>query len=123
MSSSKNVSGKKIRECLQLALNDEIEYTLDETKKIAVAAFKDALKIGQSKKRVAKVDSEGVVIKKLPSKYNLFIKDEMARLIVEFPDKERKDLMKQAAVNWNESKAAVAAAGAGAAGIDDNVEV
>jgi hypothetical protein len=29
----------------------------------------------------------------------------MARLIIEFPDKERKELMKQAAINWNESKA------------------
>jgi hypothetical protein len=30
----------------------------------------------------------------------------MARLISEFPDKERKELMKQAAINWNESKTA-----------------
>lgn len=119
MSSSKSVSGKKIRECLQLAFNDDTEYTLDDTKKNAVAAFKDALKIGQSKKRAVKVDSDGVVIKKLPSKYNLFIKDEMARLITEFPDKERKDLMKQAAVNWNESKAAAGATGA--AGADEAV--
>jgi hypothetical protein len=50
-----------------------------------------------------------VVIKKPPSKYNLYIKDEMARLITEFPDKERKELMKQAAINWNESKASKAA--------------
>jgi hypothetical protein len=113
MSSSKNVSGKKIRECLQLAFNDDTEYTLDDTKKIAVSAFKDSLKAGQSKKRAVKVDSDGVVIKKQPSKYNLFIKDEMARLITEFPDKERKDLMKQAAINWNESKVAIGASAAG----------
>ena len=61
-------------------------------------------------------DSDGVVIKKQPSKYNLFIKDEMARLITEFPDKERKDLMKQAAINWNESKATASAASAASAG-------
>lgn len=45
-----------------------------------------------------------MLLKKLPSKYNLFVKDEIARLIIEFPDKERKDLMKLAAQNWNESK-------------------
>ena len=105
MSSSKNIPGKKIKEFLLLAFNDETEYTLDDTKKASVTAFKDALKSGQSKKRAVKVDSDGVVIKKQPSKYNLYIKDEMARLIIEFPDKERKELMKQAAINWNESKA------------------
>ena len=119
MSSSKSVSGKKIRECLQLAFNDDTEYTLDDTKKIAVSVFKDALKVGQSKKRAVKVDSDGVVIKKQPSKYNLFIKDEMARLITEFPDKERKDLMKQAAINWNESKATASAASAASASGDE----
>jgi hypothetical protein len=56
------------------------------------------------KKRIVKVDSDGVVIKKLPSKYNLFIKDEMARMTIEFPDTERKELMKLAAKNWNDTK-------------------
>jgi hypothetical protein len=102
---SKGVSGKKIKEYLLSAFEDETEYTLADTKQLAVSAFKDSLKSGKGKKRVVKVDSDGVVIKKLPSKYNLYIKDEMARLIGEFPDKERKDLMKQAASNWNESKA------------------
>lgn len=106
MSVAKSVSGKKIKEHLLLAIEDDKEYTLDDTKKGAVAAFKDALKSGQGKKRAVKVD--GVVIKKAPSKYNLYIKDEMARLITENPDKERKELMKQAAINWNESKAAAA---------------
>jgi hypothetical protein len=104
MSSSKNVSGKKISECLQLAFDDETEYTLDETKKIAINAFKDASKIGVTKKRVVKFDTDGVAIKKQPTKYNLYIKDEMARLTIEFPDKERKELMKLAANNWNETK-------------------
>jgi hypothetical protein len=114
MSVAKNVSGKKIKECMS-AIEDDKEYTLDDTKKAAVAAFKDALKLGQGKKRAVKVDGDGVVIKKAPSKYNLYIKDEMARLIKENPEKERKELMKLAAINWNESKAAVAGA-AGAAG-------
>ena len=105
MSVAKSVSGKKIKECFLSAIEDDKEYTLDDTKKAAVAAFKDALKLGQGKKRVAKVDSDGVVIKKAPSKYNLYIKDEMARLITENPEKERKELMKQAAINWNKSKA------------------
>jgi hypothetical protein len=109
MSATKNVSGKKIKEFFASAFEDDTEYTLDETKKQATTAFKDALKSGQGKKRVVKVDSDGVVIKKQPSKYNLYIKDEMTRLITEFPDKERKELMKQAAMNWNESKAANAA--------------
>jgi hypothetical protein len=104
MTSSKNISGKKIKEFLLSAFNDETEYTLDDTKKFTVTAFKDALRSGKNKKRVIKVDGEGVAIKKTPSKYNLFVKDEMMRLITEFPDKEKKDLMKQAAINWNESK-------------------
>jgi hypothetical protein len=91
-------------ECLQLAFDDESEYTLDETKKIAINAFKDALKIGVTKKRVVKFDTDGVAIKKQHTKYNLYIKDEMARLTIEFPDKERKELMKLAASNWNETK-------------------
>jgi len=119
MSVAKNVSGKKIKECFMLAIEDDKEYTLDDTKKATVAAFKDALKLGQGKKRAVKVDGDGVVIKKAPSKYNLYIKDEMARLIKENPEKERKELMKLAAINWNESKAVVAgavdAAGDGAA--------
>ena len=110
MSVAKSVSGKKIKEYLLSAFEDDKEYTLDDTKKGAVAAFKDALKSGQGKKRAVKVDSDGVVIKKAPSKYNLYIKDEMARLITENPDKERKELMKQAAINWNESKASKTAA-------------
>jgi hypothetical protein len=105
MSVAKSVSGKKIKECFLSAIEDDKEYTLDDTKKTAVAAFKDALKSGQGKKRAVKVDSDGVAIKKPPSKYNLYIKDEMARLITENPDKERKELMKQAAINWNKSKA------------------
>jgi hypothetical protein len=109
VSVAKKVSGKKFKEYLILAVDDDHEYTLDDTKKIAVSVFKDALKSGQSKKRAVKLDSDGVVIKKPPSKYNLYIKDEMTRLITEFPDKERKELMKQAAINWNESKASKAA--------------
>jgi hypothetical protein len=104
MSSSKHVSGKKIMECFQLAVDEEKEYDIDDIKKLAVNAFKNASKIGVSKKRIAKVDSDGVVIKKQPSKYNLYIKDEMARLTTEFPETERKELMKLAAKNWNDSK-------------------
>jgi hypothetical protein len=104
MSSSKNISGKKILEYLQLAFDDETEYTLDETKKIAINAFKDASKVGVTKKRVVKFDTDGVAIKKQPTKYNLYVKDEMARLTIEFPDKKFKELMKLAASNWNESK-------------------
>ena len=91
-------------EFLQLAFDDETEYTLDETKKIMISAFKDASKVGVTKKRVVKFDTDGVAIKKQPTKYNLYIKDEMARLTIEFPDKERKELMKLAASNWNETK-------------------
>ncbi len=112
MSVAKSVSGKKIKECFLAAIEDDKEYTLDDTKKAAVAAFKDALKLGQGKKRAVKVDGDGVVIKKAPSKYNLYIKDEMARLIKENPEKERKELMKLAAINWNESKAAAVAVAA-----------
>jgi len=104
MSSSKNASGKKIMECLQLAFEEESEYTIDETKKIVINAFKDASKVGVTKKRAVKFDTDGVAIKKPPTKYNLYIKDEMARLTIEFPDKERKELMKLAASNWNETK-------------------
>jgi len=114
MSVAKSVSGKKIKECFMSAIDDDTEYTLDDTKKAALAAFKDALKLGQGKKRAVKVDGDGVVIKKAPSKYNLYIKDEMARLITENPEKERKELMKLAAINWNESKAVAGAAVAAA---------
>jgi len=35
----------------------------------------------------------------------------MDRLITENPEKERKELMKQAAINWNKSKADASGAG------------
>jgi NAD(P)-dependent dehydrogenase (short-subunit alcohol dehydrogenase family) len=81
MSATKNVSGKKIKEFFASAFEDDTEYTLDETKKQATTAFKDALKSGQGKKRVVKVDSDGVVMKKHPGK-RLTTPDDVGHAIV-----------------------------------------
>lgn len=44
--------------------------------------------------------------KKEPTKYNLFIKENIIKLKKEFPDKNGKELMKMASENWQVEKVA-----------------
>lgn len=72
--------------------NNKNDYTLDELKKLLTEAYKS------SKKK--KATSE----KKEPSKYNIFIKEEIQRIREENPNVDNKQLMSLAASKWKEHK-------------------
>ena len=44
------------------------------------------------------------IVKREPTKYNIFVKETILHLKTENPDKPYKDLMKMAADKWNENK-------------------
>lgn len=69
------------------------EYTLDELKKLLAEVYKTSTK----KKSTGE--------KKPPSKYNIFIKEEIQRIKQANPDVDNKKLMSMAAANWKESQA------------------
>lgn len=76
------------------------KYKLEEIKKILSDIFKNT-----KKNKRTKLDSNGNVIKKKPSLYNLFIKDNMEKIKKENPDiKDHKELLKKAAQLWKIEK-------------------
>lgn len=76
---------------------NRVDYTLDELKKLLSEAYKGS-KSGKKKSGE----------KKEPSKYNIFIKDEIARIREANPDVDNKQLMSLAASKWKEHKALTA---------------
>ena len=72
------------------------DYTLDELKKLLTEAYKSGKK--------KKVDGGD---KKEPSKYNIFIKEEIARIRQENPAVDNKQLMSMAAARWKTHKETV----------------
>lgn len=76
-------------------VGDKDDYTLDELKKILTEAYKNKTK---------KKKSSGV--KKEPSAYNIFVKEEIAKIKKENSDKklDNKELMSMAASRWKEHK-------------------
>lgn len=78
---------------VDVARND---YSLDELKKLLADAYKSS-----KKKRIS-------TEKKEPSKYNIFIKDEIAKIRLENPEVDNKKLMSLAAARWKDHKAAEA---------------
>ena len=83
----------QILKSFQEKVNEENEYTLEELKKLLAEAYKE----GKAKKQKRE--------KKEPSKYNIFIKEEIAKIRKENPDVENKQLMSLAAAKWKEHKA------------------
>lgn len=67
------------------------DYSLDELKKMLAEAYKTNTK---------KKSTE----KKEPSKYNLFIREEIQRMKKENPSVDNKQLMSLAAARWKEHK-------------------
>jgi hypothetical protein len=93
----KTVDAKRILDIFSSSLDVTKAYSLDELKKLVTQSYKDAAK---KKKGGSKENA----VKRAPTKYNIFVKDEMAKLREEYPDKEFKELMKMAAEKWNENK-------------------
>lgn len=71
--------------------NTKNDYKLDDLKKLLAEAFK-----ANSKKKTGE--------KKEPTKYNLFIRDEIQRMKKENPSVDNKQLMSLAAAKWREYK-------------------
>ena len=104
----KNVDTNKVLEYFKESIDSTNSYTLDEYKKLITTAFKEAAK--KTSKRTSKSGNGsggGEVVKREPTKYNIFVKEEILKLKAENPDKQYKDLMKMAADKWNENKLAV----------------
>jgi hypothetical protein len=75
------------------------EYSLDEIRKTVGDIYKSTKKPNKKK-----VNSDGEVVKRQPSPYNVFIKNEMAKLKQENPECDNKEIMKLAAAAWKKSK-------------------
>lgn len=89
---NKPTNTKKIVDTFVNAVDVDVKYSLDELKKLLSEAFKSSTK---------KVKSD---VKREPSKYNIFVKNEILRLRTENPEKNIKELMALAASNWKQSK-------------------
>ena len=104
---AKTVDTNKVLEYFKESIDTANNYTLDEYKKLITTAFKEAAK--KTNKRSGKsgggaLGAGGDVVKREPTKYNIFVKEEILKLKAENPEKQYKDLMKMAADKWNENK-------------------
>jgi hypothetical protein len=108
----KRVDAGKVLEYFTSSLDISNNYTLDEYKKIITSAYKDAMKktIKANKKNRANKDNlendvkKCDIVKREPTKYNIFVKETILHLKTQNPDKPYKELMKMAADKWNENK-------------------
>lgn len=90
---TKNNITKYIFEEFEKKIDKEKSYSLKELKDILSESYKD---IKDKKKNN---------VKKSPSKYNIFIKEEIVRLKAENKENlNNKDILKQAASNWKKQK-------------------
>jgi ABC-type molybdate transport system substrate-binding protein len=88
----KTVQVKKVLDAFNASVDVNQNYSLDDLKKLLVSAYK------ASSKKSERTE------KREPSKYNIFVKNEMTRLKSEHPDKSNKEIMSMAAALWNKSK-------------------
>jgi hypothetical protein len=104
---------KKVISIFNSYVNENTDYTLDEYKKMLTISYKEANKKHKKKSQVCKntensnseegADCE-VCVKREPSKYNIFVREEMLRLKETCEEVPYKELMKMAAKKWNEIK-------------------
>lgn len=87
------MASKVISDFVSKVDNTKEDYTLDELKKLLTESYKSCHKKPKSTE------------KKEPSKYNLFIRDEIQRMKKENPEIDNKQLMSMAASRWKEHKA------------------
>jgi len=93
-------------------IDTQVEYTAKEFRQFVSTANniiddKKTKKITintKKKKRNPKFDSDGNVVKRAPTAYNIFIKENLPLIKEEFPSLTRTDLMKIAAEKWQKSK-------------------
>jgi len=92
---------KKVLSIFKSYIDENKTYTQDELKKMIVLSYKEAIKKNKNKSKSS--DGENSV-KREPTKYNIFIREEMLKLKETNANIPYKDLMKMAAKNWNEHK-------------------
>jgi len=92
---------KKVLSIFNSFLDENKTYTLEEYKRFIILSYKDAVKKQKNNSRSG--DGEQSV-KREPTKYNIFIREEMLKLRETNSDIPYKELMKLAAKNWNEHK-------------------
>jgi len=107
---------KKVISLFISSIDENTIYSLDEYKKILSISYKEANKKLKKRSQVSKnteisnggEGTEGteceICVKREPSKYNIFVKEEMSRLKEANNEIPYKELMKMAAKNWNERK-------------------
>jgi hypothetical protein len=104
---------KKVISLFISYVNENTIYSLDEYKKLLSISYKEANKKQKKRSQVSKNTEisngeEGtecaICVKREPSKYNIFVREEMSRLKETSNEIPYKELMKMAAKNWNERK-------------------
>jgi hypothetical protein len=104
---------KKVISLFISYVNENTIYSLDEYKKLLSISYKEANK-KQKKRSQVSINTEisnggegtecAICVKREPSKYNIFVREEMSRLKETSNEIPYKELMKMAAKNWNERK-------------------
>ena len=82
----------------------EVYNTINGTKPSYTKKSKTEPSKAKKQKREPKLDSDGNVVKRAPTEYNIFIKENLPLIKEEFPSLTRTDLMKIAAEKWQKSK-------------------
>jgi hypothetical protein len=104
---------KKVISLFISYVNENTIYSLDEYKKLLSISYKEANKKQKKRSQVSKnteISNGGeetecaICVKREPSKYNIFVREEMSRLKETSNEIPYKELMKMAAKNWNERK-------------------
>lgn len=97
---------EKVVEAFKNSIDYDKEYSVKDLTKSLEDAYKEVY--GKGKKK----SSDKPVEKKAPSAYNIFIKDEIAKIKEEKPEGvEPKDYMKIAAGRWKEHKETISKGG------------
>jgi len=96
--SSKKINTKKWLDTFVSSIDVSKDYSLEDVKKILTESYKSVKKT----KKVKTEDGE----KRRPSKYNIFVKEQMRKIKEENPNKDNKEIMSIAASLWKEHKEA-----------------
>ncbi len=99
-------------------IDSEKEYTPPELRKLVTEVYnninvnkpthnkksKTEPSKAKKQKREPKLDSDGNVVKRAPTAYNIFVKDNIGKVKDENPELSRPELMKEVAIRWKAQK-------------------
>ena len=97
-------------------IDTEKEYTPSELRKLVTEVYntingKQTTKKSNTEpskakkqKREPKLDSDGNVVKRAPTEYNIFVKNNIGKVKEENPELSRPELMKKVAFRWKAQK-------------------